>query len=102
MVVVDRLSASEYVRLTSPRGSVTTAAFPASPPIETVPTATEGDVPPVSPAPLPVIRDWYLPASVPEKRTSQPPPACAVTTTFPVPIEERASRAESTVAALAL
>src|SRR5437588_12065227 len=102
MVRFARPRASAYVRLTSPRGSVTAADCPRSPPGETVATLTPGDIPPVSPAPLAVSRSWYAAASVPANRTSHPPPGAAVTRAFPDPTEDSPWRAVWTAAADAL
>jgi len=81
---------------------VVAAADPTSPPADTVATATPGDVPPVSDAPLAVSRVWYAPPSEPANRTCHPPPVAAVTTAFPLPTEVSPVSADCTVAAEAL
>jgi hypothetical protein len=49
-----------------------------------------------------VIFAWNLPASDPANRTSHPPPGAAVTTAFPLPIDDSPVRADWTVEAEAL
>src|SRR5437879_1921540 len=85
-----------------PRGSVVCCARPASPPSDVTAMETDGDVPPVSPDPLPVIPTCTAPALEPAKRTIHAEPVGLATRALPLPMLDKACSADCTVAPLAL